>query len=228
MAHDSHQQDPAWKEFIEGPVYPDDQAPWCDDLAYVPILTYPGLRDSIGGRVALALTQAIGLVQAMERVDLLQVVHTNQPAHGLCLGFGMNALEPYDLLQVFKLDQVHAYEWIGAQVIEAAQVLQALRTENPFLPPRIRLYHGTISNLNALSDASIQVVYTANVFNREIPMTEKTFTEAVQEVVRVLAEGGVVLSRGSSGVLEEQLARRGRMLLQLPLVSVFWKTSATD
>ena len=228
MAHDSHQQTPAWKQFIEGPVYPDDQTPWRADPAYVPILTYPGLRDSIGGRLAPALSQAIGLVQAIARVDLLEVVQANRPAQGLCLGFGMNILEPYDVLHTFKLDCVHGYEWVGEHVVEAAQALASLPAPDPALPTRVRLHHGTISDLSALADASIQIIYTANVFNREIPMTEETFNRAVQEVMRVLAEGGVVLSRGSSGMLEEQLARHGRMLLQLPLVSVFWKTSAID
>ena len=44
---------------------------------------------------------------------------------------------------------------------------------------------------------------------------------AIGEIGRVLAEGGVVLSRGSSGALEAELAQHGRMLLQTPLVSVF-------
>ena len=133
----------------------------------------------------------------------------------------MNALEPYDLLQVFQLDLVHAYEWVGEHVIEAAQALAALRTENPLLPTRIRLHHGTMSELSALADGSIRVVYVANVFNPEIPMAPETFGRALEEIVRVLGAGGVVLSRGSSGALEAELAQHGRLLLQTPLVSVF-------
>jgi len=204
-------------------VYPDAQAPWCDDPAFALIVELPGLRANIGGRVARALTQTIGLVRALAQVDLLEVTRANTPSQGLCLGFGTNTLEPYDLLRVFALDLVHAYEWVGEHVIEAAQALQTLRAEDPLLPTRIRLHHGTISNLSATADSSIQVVYVANVFNHEIPMTPKTFSGAVGEIMRVLAEGGVVLSRGSSGALEERLARHGRMLLQTPLVSVFQK-----
>lgn len=212
-----------WREFIEGEIYEDTKAPWYDDAGFTLIRELPGLRDSVGGRVASALTQAIGLVQALAQVDLSAQVRASTPAQGLCLGFGMNALEPYDLLQVFKLDCVHAYEWIGEQVIEAAQTLHALRTENPLLPAQIRLHHGTISNLSALTDASIRIVYTANVFNREVPMTPQTLTDAFGEILRVLARGGIVVSRGSSGVLEEKLAQSGRLLLQTPLVSVLQK-----
>jgi hypothetical protein len=135
----------------------------------------------------------------------------------------MNTLEPYDLLRTLALDQVHAYEWVSTHVIEAAQALQALRTEDALLPTRIRLHHGTISDLSALANDSISVVYTGNVFHPEIPMTPETFTAAVTEIVRVLATGGFVLSRGSSGALEAELARQGRMLLHTPLVSVFHK-----
>ena len=221
MIKDSPPQDQGWKEFVEGQIHADAQAPWRDDPAFALLLEFPGLRESVGGRIAAALTQAIGLVRALTRVDLLKVARASAPAQGLCLGFGMNALEPYDLLRVFQLDVVHAYEWVGEQVVEAAQALQALRAEDPLLPTRIRLHHGTISDLCALADRSIHVVYVANVFNPEIPMSPQTFTAAIGEIVRVLAEGGVVLSRGSSGVLEEKLAPHGRMLLQTPLVSVF-------
>jgi Methyltransferase domain len=212
-----------WQAFIAGPVYADDHAPWCTDRAFVEIAAHPGLRDSIGGRVAPALRQAIGLVQALTGVDLVEVVGARRPAQGLCLGFGMNSLEPYDVLQVFRLDQVHAYEWVAEQVLEAAQTLQALRLEDSSLPTRIRLHHGTVSDLRALADASIRVVYTANVFTWEIPMMPETFSKAIQEILRVLVDGGVVLSRGSAGVLEARLARHGRMLLPLSLTSVFQK-----
>jgi hypothetical protein len=67
------------------------------------------------------------------------------------------------------------------------------------------------------------VVYAANVFNPEIPMTAETFAKAVKEIVRVSGGGGVVLSRGSTGALEAELSRHGRMLLQTPLISVFEK-----
>jgi len=221
MAEDSPPQDQGWKEFVEGEIHADAQAPWRDDPAFALLLEFPGLRESVGGRIAAALTQAIGLVRALTRVDLLKVARASAPAQGLCLGFGMNVLEPYDLLRVLQLDVVHAYEWVGEQVVEAAQALQALRAEDPLLPTRIRLHHGTISDLRALADGSIRVVYVANVFNPEIPMAPETFGRALEEIVRVLGAGGVVLSRGSSGALEAELAQHGRLLLQTPLVSVF-------
>ena len=123
-----------WKAFIEGPVYAYAQTPWRDDPAFGVLSEHPGLRDSIGGDVASALTLAIELVQAIARIDLHDLVRTRRPARGLSLGFGMNVLEPYDLLQVFELDRVYAYEWIGEQVIEAARTLQALRAAEPALP----------------------------------------------------------------------------------------------
>lgn len=212
-----------WREFIAGELYPDEQVPWRDDPAYVLLQQIPGLRESIGGRSAGALQQAIGLVRALTGIDLHAGERANRPAQGLCLGFGMNLMEPYDLLHAFALDRVHAYEWIGEHVTEAAQALQALRTADPLLPDRLRLHHGTISDLDALPDGSIRVVYIANVFTPEIPMTEETFARAVQEILRVLEVGGVLLSRGSHGVLEAALAQHGRMLLQTPLVSVFEK-----
>jgi hypothetical protein len=135
----------------------------------------------------------------------------------------MNGLEPYDLLRAFALERVYAYEWIGEHLIEAAQMLQALRAEDALLPTRIRLHHGTIGDLGAIADGAIRVAYVANVFNPEIPMTTETFARALREIVRVLAVGGIVLSRGSSGTLETELARYGRMLLQTPLISVFEK-----
>ncbi|MBI3325859.1 MAG: class I SAM-dependent methyltransferase [Nitrospinae bacterium] len=223
MVADEPDQGLGWREFIEGEVHADTEAPWRDDLAFALLLKIPGLRESVGGRITGALKQAVGLVQALAQVDLLEVVGASRPAQGLCLGFGMNVLEPYDLLRVFALDRVQAYEWIGEHVIEAAQTLQALRAEDPLLPTRIRLHHGTICDLSALVEGSIHVVYVANVFNPEIPMTPETFAGALREIVRVLAEGGLVLSRGSAGVLEAELGRHGRMLLQTPLVSVFQK-----
>lgn len=218
-------EDQEWRAFVGGEIYPDDQVPWRDDPAYAMILEYPGLRDSIGGHVAPALQQAIGLVKAMAQVDLLEVVRANRPARGLCLGFGTNMLEPHDLLTVFELDRVHGYEWIGEQVMEAAQFLHTRRAEekDAQLAEKIRLQHGTISDLSALADRSIRVVYTANMFNREIPMSADTFNGAVQEMLRVLADDGFVVSRGSAGILEEQLSRYCRTLLNNPLVSVFQK-----
>jgi len=210
-----------WQEFIAGEIYADAEAPWHSDPAYALLLQFPGLRESAGGRITDALKQAIGLVRAMTQVDLLEKVHASRPTHGLCLGFGMNVLEPYDLLHTFALDCVHAYEWIGEHVLEAAQALQALRAADPLLPGRVRLHHGTISDLSALATGSIGIVYVANVFNPEIPMTEETFDQALKEIVRVLTPGGFLLSRGSSGVLETALSQHGRMLLQTPLVSVF-------
>jgi hypothetical protein len=215
--------DKTWQSFIEGPLHASAHTPWHDDQAFAVIADHPGLRDSIGGPVTPVVTMAIKLVQAMTQVDLMQVVHAHRPVQGLCLGFGMNALEPYDLQQVFELDCVHGYEWIGEQVVEAAQLLQTLHTEDPLLPTRIRLHHGTLSDLSAIADTSMQVIYTANVFTREVPMTSRTFEGAMREILRVLADDGVLFSRGSAGVLEEHLARHGRMLLPSPLVSVFQK-----
>ena len=219
-------QDQEWKAFIEGDIYPDDNVPWRNDPAYATILEYSGLRDSIGGHVAPALQQAIGLVQAIAQVDMREVLRANRPAHGLCLGFGTNMLEPHDLLTVFELDRVHGYEWIGEHVIEAAQFLHTRRAEDGQLAEKIRLHHGTISDLSTLRDESIQVMYTANMFNREIPMSAETFQRALQEMLRVLDNDGFVLSRGSAGVLEEQLVRQCCTLLNNPLVSVFQKSLA--
>lgn len=211
-------------EFIEGPVYADTETPWRDDPAFALLCQYPGLRDSVGGHVADALTQAIGLVQAMTKIELRTVVHQRKPANGLCLGFGMNLLEPYDLLRTFALDCVYAYEWMREQVLDAARACATLQSQEPsLLPTQLRLHHGTISDLSALTDRSIRVVYVANVFNREIPMTAGTFDRALSEMLRVLDNGGVVLSRGSSDVLEAELVQHGRLLLHTPLISVFQK-----
>lgn len=212
-----------WKSFVEGGVYSGDRVPWRDDPAYATILEYSGLRDSIGGHVAPALHQAIGLVNAIARVDLLGVVRANRPAYGLCLGFGANMLEPHDLLNVFELDRVHGYEWIGDQVVEVAQGLHMNRSGDSRLAEKIRLHHGTISDLSALGDESIQVVYTANMFNREIPMSQETFDGALKEIFRVLRTGGFVVSRGSAGVLERHLSSQCRTLLNNPLVSVVYR-----
>src|SRR6476661_2491027 len=138
----SHTPQP-WQAFIDGQLYADGEAPWRDDPAFATLCQFPGLRDSIGGRIAEALHQALGLVKAMTHVDLFSVVHKGAQPQGLCLGFGMNALEPYDLLQVFSLVQVHAYEWIGEHVVEAAQTLLALAKGDNTLPARIRLHHKT-------------------------------------------------------------------------------------
>ena len=188
-----------WSDFIEGAVYPDNAAPWRDDPAYAPILEHPGLRDSIGSHVAPALQQAIGLVRAMTQVNLLDGVRSHRPAVGLSLGFGSNAQEPYDLLKTCALDRVHAYEWIGGHVIEAAKAFERLRANEPRLTTRIRLHHGTVSDLSVLNTASIHLIYTANMFNREIPMSEATFERSMQEIVRVLAPSGYLISRGSAG-----------------------------
>ena len=64
------------------------------------------------------------------------------------------------------------------------------------------------------------------MFNREIPMSEETVNGGVQEMLRVLANDGFILSRGSAGMLEQQLARQCRTLLNNPLVSVFQKQPA--
>jgi hypothetical protein len=215
--------DKNWRKFINGPLYSDADAPWRDDPAYQLLLQFPGLRDAVGGDIVPALEQAIGLVQALAQVDLKALARRQKPAVGLCLGFGANLLEPYGLLQVFELDRVHAYEWIGEHVIEAARSFQALETSKPGVSSCIRLHHGTISDLSAIADSSVRVAYAANVFNPEIPMASETFSKAMKELLRVVEPEGVVLSRGSSGVFEEALAQRGRMLLQNPLVSVFLK-----
>jgi hypothetical protein len=127
MADAVHQRDDTWHAFIDGPLYPEAQEPWRHDPAFAIITAHPGLRDSLGGHVAPALTLAIDLVQALTRVDLRQMVQAQRPAQGLSLGFGMHALEPYDLLQVFALDRVHAYEGIGAQVIESSRYSRKAR-----------------------------------------------------------------------------------------------------
>jgi hypothetical protein len=220
--------DRGWRHYIEGEIYPDDETPWCDDPAYELLLQFPGLREGVGGQVAPALTQAIGLVRAVARIDLLTLVRGNRPAQGLSLGFGMNVSEPYDLLRAFELDLVHGYEWIGDHVVEAARSLCVLQRSEPTLPSRIRLHHGTISDLTVIVDGSIRVTYVANVFNPEIPMAQDTFSKTVREVIRVLEPHGVVCSRGSSGLFEEALTPYGRMLLQNPLVSVFQKSDVSD
>lgn len=212
---------PTWRAFIDGPLYADEEAPWRDDPAFALLCQYPGLRDSIGGRIAEALQQAVGLVNAMTQVDLISLVHAQAHPQGLCLGFGMNTMEPYDLLQVFSLARVHAYEWVGEQVIEAAQTLLAFTQGANTLLEQIRLHHGTLSDLHALPSHSIHVVYVGNVFTAEVPMTEATFDRAVAEILRVLDDGGILLSRGSSGVVETALNAEGTFLLRNPLVSVF-------
>jgi Methyltransferase domain len=210
--------------FLAGRVYTEAETPWRDDPAFVLLFQYPGLRDSVGGRVADALTQAIGLVQAITQVDLKAVAQQRRPATGLSLGFGMNLLEPYDLLRTFALDCVHAYEWMSEQVLDAARTYAALQSQAPaLLPTHLRLHHGTISDLSALADQSVRVVYVANVFNREIPMTAATFDRALREILRVLTNGGIVLSRGSADALETELAPHGRFLLHIPLIAVFQK-----
>jgi hypothetical protein len=214
---------PPWSVFIEGGVYADTATPWRDDPSFALLKEYPGLQDSISGRIPAALAQTMALVQVLTQVDMQYILRTRSPARGLCLGFGMNVLEPYDLLQGCGLDVVHAYEWIGTRVIEAAQTLAALQPPEPSLSTRIRLHHGTISHLSGLADASIHLVYAASVFNNEIPMTASTFARAVAEIVRVLAPRGFLLSRGSAGILEERLAPYGRLLLHTPSVSVWQK-----
>ena len=212
-----------WQAFIEGSIYADTEVPWRHDPAFALLRELPGLQASVSGRIPAALAQIMALVRALTQVDILHVIHTHRPARGLCLGFGMNVLEPYDLLQACALDMVHAYEWIGEQVMEAAQALAALSSPEPTLATRIRLHHGTISHLSALAAASIRLVYAASVFNNEIPMAPQTLTRATAEIVRVLAPGGFMVSRGSAGVLEERLVAHGRLLLHTPSVSVFQK-----
>src|SRR5258708_3852008 len=79
----------SWRQFIEGDLFSDTDAPWRDDPAYALLLQFAGLRESVGGQVTPALTQAIGLVQALTRVNLLDLVRNRRPAQGLSLGFGM-------------------------------------------------------------------------------------------------------------------------------------------
>ena len=97
-----------WRAFIEGAVYCADRVPWRDDPAFAVISEHAGLRDSLGGHVGSALTLASGMVHATSQTHLAAIVQAQRPAYGLCLGFGMNALEPYDVLQAFDLDGVHA------------------------------------------------------------------------------------------------------------------------
>ena len=210
----------AWRDFIEEGVYADRAVPWRDDPAYRVILAHPGLRDGIGGSVAPALQQAVGLVHAVCGVDLFALTAGRKPAVGLCLGFGSNVSEPYDILRTCGLDRVHAYDWIGAHVVEAAQAFDRLRRTEPELADRLRVHHGTVGDLSALEDAGVHVIYTANVFNREIPMSDETFDRALDEIVRILAPDGWLVSRGSAGRLEAGLQRRLRVLFDNPLVSV--------
>jgi len=212
---------PPWQAFIEGVVYADAEVPWGHDSAYVMLQEFPGLRESVTGRSAAAITQTLGLVQALTHVDVLQSVRANRPARGVCLGFGMNALEPYDLFQACALDIVHAYEWIGAEVVEAAQMLDALRALALLLPTRIRLHHGTLSRLETLTDTSVHVVYAASVFNDEIPMSAATFHGALQNLLALIRARFLAVSRGSSGLLEAHLAPYGHLLLETPQVVVF-------
>ena len=128
------------------------------------------------GALRAALAQTMALVRALDPGRY--TAHYPHPPAGtrVCLGFGMNVLEPYDLLQACALDVVHAYEWIGEQVLEAAQTLAALPDPRPARARRIRLHHGTLGHLQALAEASIHLVYAASVFNNEIPMAPPTFT----------------------------------------------------
>lgn len=222
---DSSSRD-AWRDFIEEGVYADQAVPWRADPAYSAILAHPGLRDGIGGSVAPALQQAVGLVRAMRGVDLFAITSVRQPAVGLSLGFGSNVSEPYDILKTCGLDRVHAYDWVGAHVVEAAQAFDTLRQTEPELADRLRLHHGTVGDLSALEDASVHVIYTANVFNREIPMSNETFDRALDEIVRVLAPDGWLVSRGSAGRLEAGLQRRLLVLFDNPLVSVLQQPGA--
>ena len=68
----------------------------------------------------------------------------------------------------------------------------------------------------------MQVIYTANMFNRELPMSADTFERAVHELLRVLAPGGFVLSRGSASLLEQRLEQSCRTLLDNPFWSRFF------
>lgn len=222
--NDSSDRD-AWRDFIEEGVYADQAVPWRANPAYRVILEHPGLRDSIGGSTAPALQQAVGLVRAVRGVDLLAITAAGQPAVGLSLGFGSNVSEPYDILKTCRLARVHAYDWVGAHVVEAAQAFDTLRRTEPELANRLRLHHGTVGNLSALENASVHVIYTANVFNREIPMSDETFDRARDEIVRVLAPDGWLVSRGSAGRLEAGLKRRLPVLFDNPLVSVLQQPS---
>ena len=215
----------AWRDFIEEGVYADQAVPWRADPAYRVILAHPGLRDSIGGSTAPALQQAVGLVRAVREVDLFAITAAGQPAVGVCLGFGSNVSEPYDLLKTCRLTRVHAYDWVGAHVVEAAQAFDTQRRTEPELANRLRLHHGTVGDLSALEDASVHVIYTANVFSREIPMSDETFDRARDEIVRVLAPDGWLVSRGSAGRLEAGLKRRLLVLFDNPLVSVLQQPS---
>lgn len=212
-----------WQAFIDGPLYLSSRPPWHDDPAFSVILEQPGLRDCIGGPVAPALNMACDLVRALTQHDIMAQIRSQRPAQGLCLGIGMNATEPYDLLHALQLDCVHACEWIGEHIVEAAEMLQVLRSKEPDLPQRIRLHQASIRDLSFLPDASIQVVYTANMFTWEVPMQQQTFDLATQEMRRVLATGGLLFSKGSAGELEKRLAPYGRMLLPYPPVTVFQK-----
>lgn len=211
-----------WRVFLEGTLYV-SATPWQDDPAFGIISNQPGLRDSIGGPVAPALTMACNLVQAIRHFDIEAYVEANRPAQGLCLGIGMNTLEPYDLLHALELDRVHACDWIGEHLVESAKTLQSLHDSEPALTEQIRLHQASISDLSFLPNASIHIVYTANVFTWEVPMMQATFDLGIQEILRVLADDGIVFSKGSAGELEKRLSSHGTMLLPHPPVTVFQK-----
>ena len=127
-------------------------------------------------------------------------------------------------LNVFGLDGVHAYEWVGEQVLAAARGFA--REDNAMeLSHQVLLHHGTISALEAIPDASVLLVYTGNVFHPEVPMVPDTFDGATSEILRVLAPRGFVISRGSAGQLEVALSQNLELLLDNPLVSVLQKLS---
>ena len=212
-----------WRNFVDGPLYLASPPPWFDDPAYSLILAEPGLRDSLGGPVSPALRMACELVRALTEYDVVAHLRNQQHAQGLCLGFGSNLLEPYDLLRALPLGCVHACEWIGEHLVEAATMLQSLSADDPSLVRRIRLHQATIAALSFLNDATIQVIYTANMFTWEVPMQQKTFDLAIEEMMRVMTPGGVIFSKGSAGELERRLTPHGRMLLPHQPITVFQK-----
>jgi hypothetical protein len=127
------------------------------------------------------------------------------------------------LLHALELDGVHAFEWIVEHLVESAKMLQGLRQSEPTLAEQIRLHQASISDLSFLSNASIHIIYTANVFTWEVPMMQATFDLGMQEILRVLTDDGIVFSKGSAGELEKRLSSHGTMLLPHPPVTVFQK-----
>ncbi len=83
-------------------------------------------------------------------------------------------------------------------------------------PSKTTLHLASISDLSFLPTASIHTNHTANLFTGEVPIMQATFDLGMQEILRVLADDGIVFSKGSAGELEKRLSPHGTMLLPHP------------